>query len=230
MRAIRIKNIILLKELDKITKQMLKMPFTFNDLGRDKPDLTFAKLEEHKADGDFIGRPKEVCMESRNYTWETSYIGARISTLAEAQDWQPLIKGPFANYRTKFLTGFKQLIPGAENHNWYFDTIGVQPAKSGFQGWSNSKNMPRHSIRFVWNSGRGFSRGVADGRYTYIPDQKNISGSKDWTCILNSFDTEGETWFADRNTGRHPRVVIDMSIPVRYLPRYKEAINFIQQY
>ena len=209
---------------------MLKMPFTFNNIGRDKPDNTFAKLEQHKADTDFVGHPKEFCMESRNYKWENSYTGAAIRTLDEAKHWKPLIMNPFANYRRGLVTGFKRLIPGAENHHWYLDTVAVQPAGSGFQGWSNSKNMPRHSVRFVWNSGSGFSRNVADGRYTYIPDQKNLAGSKNWTCITNTFVESGDTWFSDRNTGRHPRVVFDMSIPVRYQARYKEALNYIQTY
>jgi len=230
MKAIPIKNLTLLRELDKLSRFILKRPYTFNDVGRDFPDLTFATLEKHKADSDFVGLPKEYNMESRNYIWEKSYVGASMDNMQKLKTWKPLIKGPYQMFRTNFIRGFRQWIPGAENRNWYYDTIGVQPAYAGFQGWSNSKNKPRHSFRFIWNSGDGFSRGVADGRYTYIPDQKNIAGSKHWTCITNSFDDQGDTWFADRNTGRFPRVVFDVSIPSRYNARYKEAVNFIQKY
>ena len=230
MRAIPIKNITLLNELELYTRFILKRPYTFNPVGRDFPDLTFATLEKHKADSDFKGLPKEMNMESRNYKWETSYTGMNINVLQKYNVWKPLIKGPTQHRRTNLIRGFREWIPGAENQHWYYDTIGVQPAYAGFQGWSNSKNLPRHSVRFIWNEGAGFSRGVAGGRYTYIPDQKNIAGSKNWTCITNSFDEQGETWFADRNLGRHPRVVIDISIPTRYHARYKEALYYIQSY
>ena len=89
MRAIPIKNITLLNTLDQFTRYILKRPYTFNNVGRDFPDLTFATLEKHKADSDFKGFPKEMNMESRNYKWETSYVGAKINVLQQYNIWKP---------------------------------------------------------------------------------------------------------------------------------------------
>ena len=41
---------------------------------------------------------------------------------------------------------------------------------------------------------------------------------------------DGNTWFADHNTGGWPRVVIDVSIPEKYTSELEGAINFITTY
>ena len=49
-----------------------------------------------------------------------------------------------------------------------------------------------------------------------IKDQRRGIGAGNWTVLAGHMGKDGNTWFADHNTGGSPRVVIDLSIPEKY--------------
>ena len=214
MKQIPIKNIPFLDRLDAFAQALYKHPHTFTS-GPRNPDLTFNKLREYQNDATFVGYPKE-----HNYT---DYAGA---------GWKELnpFRGNFNVMKSWFLETFQAGIAGAETRDWYYDTITVMAPDVGFTGWHNNKNKPHHSLRFIHNAGRGYSVCVKDKTFTKIPDQWRSSGAGYWTVLHTLFEEDGDTWFADKNLGGKPRLVIDMATKPRYANRVDAAIKFITKF
>ena len=210
MKQIPIKNIRFLDKLDMLAQSLYKYPHTHE--GLPKPDLTYNTLRTYQADGDFVGYPKE-----HNYT---DYASTCIHGYRTSQE--------FREMKHWFLTSIKAGIEGAMSDEWYYDTLTVMPPDKGFTGWHNNKNKPHHSLRFINNSGRGYSVAVQNKRVHKVPDQYRSTGAGNWTCIRNDFD--GDTWLADKNQGSKPRFVVDISIP-RHLGNKMDAVeSFIKEF
>ena len=211
MKNIPIKNIKFLERLDKLAESLYQYPHTWE--GLPKPDLRYSTLRAYQADADFTGVPKE-----HNYKdYSTPCRHAQIN------------KQDFKSMKHWFLTAIQAGIEGAKSPEWYYDTLTVMPPDKGFTGWHNNKNKPRHSLRFIHNSGRGYSVAVQNKRVHKVPDQFRAGmGGGNWTCIRNDFD--GDTWFADKNQGAKPRFVVDISIP-RHLGNKMDAVeSFITKF
>jgi len=216
MKQIPIKNIELLKRLDSFATILYQLPHTFRSLP--KPDITFATLKTLMADANFVGYPK-----THNYQ---SYEGEVAFTRS----------GKYKKrLRTEKYFFLKYMQYGMGEHyqqhaKWYYDTVTVMPPKWGHTGWHNAKNKPRRFIRFIYNSGSGYSIMVEGKKQTTIKDQRRDKGAGNWTCIEGFHPADGSAWFADTNTGSRPRVVIDVSLPERYEQSVDSAINFITTY
>ena len=63
-----------------------------------------------------------------------------------------------------------------------------------------------------------------------IKDQRRGIGAGNWTVLAGHMGKDGNTWFADHNTGGSPRVVIDLSIPEKYTKEHNAAINYLTNY
>jgi hypothetical protein len=210
MKEIQITNIGVLKHLDDLALQVMKMPHTFSK--HPKPNVTFARLKEIMADDSYEGYPD--IYNYSDFTGESGF-GLREGTK------KTLIKS-----RHYFIKKVQAIVPG----KWYFDTLAVYPSEYGHGGWQNSKNKPRQSIRFIYNAGDGYSIGV-DGnsrKQLTIKDRNNNGVAKNWTCIYNEFSEDGQTWFADRNAGSEVRVVIDLSIKNKYKQEADKFIEYLQ--
>jgi len=216
MKQIPIKNILLLQKLDSFATNLYQMPHSFEALP--KPDLTFATLKTLMADNSFVGYPK-----SHNYQ---DYSG-QVAPVPSGRHKKRLRTEKY------FFQKFFQYGMGEhfqQHEKWYFDTLTVMPPRWGFTGWHNSKNKGRNFIRFIHNSGSGYSISVREKKSTTVKDQRRTVGAGNWTCISGHMGKDGKTWFADCNTGSRPRAVIDMSIPERYTAEIEGAINFITKY
>jgi hypothetical protein len=212
MKNIPIKNIRFLERLDKLAESLYKYPHSWT--GLPKPDLKYSTLRAYQADDDFVGYPKEH--NYRDYASPCRHGHTTKQEFREMKHW--------------FLTAISAGIEGAKSDKWYFDTLTVMPPDKGFTGWHNNKNKPHHSLRFIHNSGRGYSVAVKNKRVTKVPDQfrKGNIGGGNWTCIRNDFD--GDTWFADKNQGSKPRFVVDIAIP-RHLGNKMDAVeSFIKEF
>ena len=197
---------------------LLAMPHSFEALP--KADLTFKKLKEHMADKDFVGYPK-----SHNYQDYTGQVVPKVKSPGQTRK----------RLRTQkywFLKSWQRGMPEnyQRNDQWYYDTLTVMPPRWGFTRWSNSKNKPRCYIRFIYNSGSGYSIEVEGKTQTTVKDQRRTVGAGNWTCITGHMGKDGKTWFADCNTGSKPRVVIDLSIPEEYQNDVDGAIELIQTF
>ena len=209
MKQIPIKNIALLKRLDYLAQSLYRYPHTWE--GLPKQDLSYSTLRSYQKDDDFVGYPIE-----HNYRDYSGLNRERLATVNGAD---------FNSMKTWFMQLFRGGIDGAKSPEWYYDTLTVMAPDKGFTGWHNSKNKPRHSLRFIHNNGRGYSVAVRNKVVTKVPDQWGIRrGAGDWTCVRNDFD--GETWFADKNQGSKPRFVVDVSIP-RHLGEKADAVEEI---
>lgn len=217
MKQIPLKNINLLRKLDSLATTLYRMPHTFEALP--KPDIRFATLKTLMADDSFVGYPK-----TSNYQ---SYEGQIIQVKSGSQ------KKRLRSEKYFFLKLFQY---GMGEHyqqhpKWYFDTLTVMAPRWGFTGWHNSKNKGRHYIRFIHNSGSGYSISVTGKKQVTVNDaRRGTVGAGNWTCVAGTMGKDGKTWFADHNTGSRPRVVIDVSIPEKYTKEWKEAINYINNY
>ena len=210
MKEIQITNIGVLKHLDDLALQVMKMPHTFSK--HPKPNVTFARLKEIMADDSYEGYP-----DIHNYS---DFAGQSTFGLTKNNS-KNLIKSRYY---------FLKKVEGVVKGNWYFDTLAVYHPEYGHCGWQNSKNKPRQSIRFIYNAGDGYSIGV-DGnsrKQLTIKDRNNNGVAKNWTCIYNEFSEDGQTWFADRNAGSEVRVVIDLSIKNKYKQEADKFIEYLQ--
>ena len=216
MKQIPIKNIKMLQKLDSFATILYNMPHTFR--AKPKPDTTFATLKTLMADDTFVGYPRQ-----HNYQ---DYSG----TVAP-------IKGGKMRKRLRtekyFFLKYFQFGMGEDiqtHEKWYYDTITVMPPRYGHTGWHNSKNKGRLYLRFIHNSGSGYSVSVKNKKQVTIKDQRRGIGAGNWTVLAGHMGKDGETWFADVNTGGSPRVVIDVSIPEKYTKEHNAVINFLTNY
>ena len=216
MKLIPIKNIAVLTKLDKFAEFLLRQPHTYKSLPQ--PDLTFARLKTLMADGTYKGFP-----DTHNYC---DYAGKSINNY----------KLPNPGHQRKTVGAMKENFLDAVNNidgakgEWYWDTVAVMMPKYGHTGWTNSKNKPRHSLRFIYNSDDGYSIGVVNKKQITIKDQNNTIGTGNWTCIATSFPEDGSQWFGDCNIGDNPRVVFDISIQWKDEHKYNKFLTFIQNY
>jgi|TARA_R110000851_G_scaffold174631_5_gene320804 hypothetical protein len=218
MKQVPIKNIKLLQKLDSFATSLIQMPHTW--VSEPKADLTFATLKGHMADASFVGYPT-----SHNYQ---DYSG----TVAIVQNTGKM-KKRLRSEKYFFLKYFQyghQDHTGVSHPAWYYDTLTTMPPRWGFTGWSNSKNKGRCYLRFIYNGGSGYSIEVEGKRQTTVKDQKRNVGAGNWTCITGHMGKDGQTWFADCNTGSKPRVVIDLSIPEKYQHVVDAAVKHITEY
>jgi hypothetical protein len=212
MRLIPIQNNRFLAKLDYFAQAFYKRPHTF--YRSPKPDVSFSTLNTYKADSEFVGYPKE-----HNYT---DFVGANAYVVKPGKvRWQDM--------RHWILKAFQHGIPNAETEEWYYDTMCIQPPEVGFTGWHNNKNKPHHSIRLIHNSGRGYSIERVGNKQIKYKDQHSTSraGAKDWTCLYSYYPSDGSVWFADRNLGDKPRLVLDLAIAPKYGRKAEAALAFI---
>ena len=116
------------------------------------------------------------------------------------------------------------------HEKWYYDTITVMPLDMDIQAGTTVKNKGRLYLRFIHNSGSGYSVSVKNKKQVTIKDQRRGIGAGNWTVLAGHMGKDGETWFADVNTGGSPRVVIDVSIPEKYTKEHNAVINFLTNY
>ena len=216
MKLIPIKNIAMLNKLDKFAQFILSYPHTYKSLPQ--PNLTFARLKTLMADSNYKGFP-----DTHNYC---DYSSKSINKY----------KRPNPGHQRYTIPAVKQNFLDAVNNidgakgEWYWETVAVMMPKYGHTGWTNSKNKPRHSVRFIYNSGDGYSIGVVNKKQKTIKDQNNEIGSGNWTVITNTFPEDGSQWFGDCNIGETPRVVLDLSIDIKDGAKYNKLLDLIQTY
>lgn len=212
MKLIPLKNRRFLERLDKFAESFYKRPHTFKRQPR--PDVSFSTLNSYKSDASFVGYPRE-----HNYTDYAAPAYAGVHDVKQTR-WEDM--------RHFLLVAFKAGIPNADHPEWYYDTMCIQPPEVGFTGWHNNKNKPHYSLRFIHNSGRGYSIERKGNKQIKFKDQHTVStGQKDWTCLYSYYPADGSVWFADRNMGDKPRLVVDIAIPVRYQKKAEAAVGFI---
>ena len=216
MKQIPIKNIKMLQKLDSFATILYNMPHTFS--AKPKPDTTFATLKTLMADDTFVGYPRQH--NYQDYSGNVAPIkGGKMRKRLRTEKYF------FLKY---FQFGMGEDIQTHEK--WYYDTITVMPPRYGHTGWHNSKNKGRLYLRFIHNSGSGYSVSVKNKKQVTIKDQRRGIGAGNWTVLAGHMGKDGETWFADVNTGGSPRVVIDVSIPEKYTKEHNAVINFLTNY
>ncbi len=216
MKQIPIKNIKMLQKLDSFATILYNMPHTFR--AKPKPDTTFATLKTLMADDTFVGYPRQH--NYQDYSGNVAPIkGGKMRKRLRTEKYF------FLKY---FQFGMGEDIQTHEK--WYYDTITVMPPRYGHTGWHNSKNKGRLYLRFIHNSGSGYSVSVKNKKQVTIKDQRRGIGAGNWTVLAGHMGKDGETWFADVNTGGSPRVVIDVSIPEKYTKEHNAVINFLTNY
>ncbi len=216
MKQIPIKNIKMLRKLDSFATILYNMPHTFR--AKPKPDTTFATLKTLMADDTFVGYPRQH--NYQDYSGNVAPVkGGKMRKRLRTEKYF------FLKY---FQFGMGEDIQTHEK--WYYDTLTVMPPRYGHTGWHNSKNKGRLYLRFIHNSGSGYSVSVKNKKQVTIKDQKRGIGAGNWTVLAGHMGKDGETWFADVNTGGSPRVVIDISIPEKYTKEHNAVINFLTNY
>ena len=184
IRQVKIRNKDILTTLDVLAQDLLKLPATYK--GTPKPDTSLATLRSRMA-----GEVKYSCNM-------VDYTGRQVSWIQK-------------KLRDDLLKeiGYKEDIAyGHQIHNARFTTMGIQPAYFGWSGWENNPKGQK-TIRFIWNSGKGATKYVKEGKYVKIPDTHNVLLMKNWSCL--GFYLEDNMWISDRNYGDTPRVVIDFT-------------------
>jgi len=197
--------------------QVLRHPSTFKYLP--KPDITMAKLREKMDLNDGI-------MDESN---TVDYAGRTFFTNEYLH--QPAIPGVSKAFNQPVpLALVKHLLDyirrRTNNKAWTLDTYEVQPDKWGWTPWHNGKDKPINFVRFIWNSGTGFTRYVSHDKKAYKYQDSKYTGQKNWNCLVGKLD--GRQWLADRNTGAHKRVVIQFVLPSKYGDAHNAFIDMIQ--
>ena len=217
MKAIPISNLLFIEKLDGLAQALLACPHTFVD--NPDPDCTFASLRKLlKGEVSHNGGPLTY-----NYSDWTHRQFKQLPFQAKGQYSITRQIPDFAARKGVVLTGIKKHIAQAETDSWFYDTIAVYKERRGFCGWYNGSYNPSHSFRFIYNSGKGNTVMVRNGRKLIVEDQQDTSNNINWTCVYGAMD--GNTWVADRNLGTKPRVVIDIRVPIKYKPQ-AEAFEF----
>lgn len=217
MKKILINNVGLLKDLDALAQQVLRHPMTYTYLP--KPNISMAKLKEKMDANDGI-------MDESN---TIDYAGRIFQTHEYLH--QPAIPGVSKAFNQPTPCTLRNHIVDyirrrTDNKQWEMDTWEVQPDKWGWTPWHNGKDKPINFVRFVWNSGTGFTRYISHDKKAYKYQDSKYSGQKNWNCLVGKLD--GRQWLADRNTGIHKRVVIQFVLPSKYTKSHDEFINMIQ--
>ena len=159
IKGLKIRNLEIIKRLDKMAEAVYKVPATYNQAPL--PDVTLAKLRTKIAANDGVyDETNSVDYSNRSVTGEIKYS------------------------RDAFLTSVKRY---TDNQSWYWDSYEAQVPYWGWTSWHNSKNKPRKFIRFIHNSGDGHTRYVADKVYKNVPDQHSVYNS-DWTVLVGTME------------------------------------------
>ena len=127
-------------------------------------------------------------------------------------------------YKRRYYALLGAMKNATNSENWYYDEVLVQPATWGWSAWNNNRLKSKRFIRFIHNSGDGYTHFIEDGKWNYIPD-KHTTENKDWTCIAGVMD--GEQWLADRNRSSKPRVVIELAINNKNIPEWEQAKRIV---
>ena len=216
MRKILINNRGILEDLDKFATQILHHPSTFSY--HPQPNITMARLKEvMDADDGSIELSNGVDYAGRHFnTNEYRYYPAKFTGKS--------FNVPVPCYsKYKFMEWLKHQ---TQNQAWEMDTWEIQPEYHGWTPWHSCKNKPINFVRFVWNSGSGFTNYVANGKHYKFKDSK-YTGQKCWNCLVGKLD--GSQYLSDRNVGAHKRLVIQFSLPSKYDRAWEEFIHILGQ-
>ena len=166
IKQVDVKNYRLLQHCDVMVERLLKLPQTFKSVPM--PNNSYHRLRQLMAVND--GRIEET--NSSDYADRIGYTVNSNKTQANFNDTYPWFR-PIRDYaKYKFIQYFnEELLSGS----WYWDSYEVQPPKYGWTAWHNSKNKPRHFIRFIWNSGEGYTTYVENGKSIKIKDPECVS-------------------------------------------------------
>ena len=220
IKQVNVQNYRLLQHCDVMVERLLKLPQTFKSVTM--PNNSFHRLRE-------LMKVNDGRIEETNTNDYADRIGYTVKTNKEQANfnftypWSRPIRD-YAKY--KFIQYFnEELLTGS----WYWDSYEVQPPKYGWTAWHSSKNKPRHFIRFIWNSGEGYTTYVENGKSTKIKDRHETNpGMTNWTVLAGTLD--GNQWLSDRNLGDYPRIVLDMSIASTKHDEFNEAVDLLEQY
>lgn len=201
MKAIPIKNHQIIQRLDLIAEDMYRLPHKYKL--HPLPETDVATLRTLMADEDFNGFPKV----SNNI----DYAGRGVTV-------------DFRDRTEALLKAIKNL---TNNDKWYWDSMIFQPPATGWTGWHNGGDKPRKFIKFIHNSGVGFTNFVKGNKRTNIEDRHIPTHTKDWTCLVGELDGS-TTWMSDRNMGDTPRLILDISIKGRYIEAFDILEDFIK--
>ena len=209
MKAIPISNILWIEKLDGLAQALLACPHTFVD--NPDPDCTFASLRRLlKGTDSHNGGPLKHNYSDYTYRefqpYKYSNDGMNNVYTRQLPD--------FAKRKKVVLSSIKQHIPNAETDQWHYDQISVYKPRRGFCGWYNGSYNPSFGFRFIYNTGKGQTTMVRNGRKLIVEDQQDPINNINWTCLMGEYD--GNTWVSDRNLGTTPRVVVDIRVPVKY--------------
>ena len=201
MKQVQIREHQIIQRLDLMAEDFLRLPHQWKH--HPMPKTSAEDLREVMADENHNGYPKK----SNNI----DYAGRAVSK--NFKD------------RTAALLGSVKLL--TDNQSWYWDSMIFQVPATGWTAWHNGGEKPRHFVRFIHNSGVGFTNYIKDGKRIKIEDQHNPETTKNWTCITGYLDGN-TTWMSDRNLGDHPRVIFDMSIDGKYHGAVEQFVEFIE--
>ena len=204
MKAIPIKKRALITRLDSIAEEFYRLPHKWKH--HPLPKTSVEDLRQYLDNPNFSGHPE---------------VSNRV-------DWV----GRTATARYKQLTGaligaINDMAMGEVLGKFYYDTILFQPPATGWTGWHNGGDKPRKFVKFIHNSGHGFTNYIKDGKRTKITDRHRPADTKDWTCLIGELDGS-TTWMSDRNMGDTPRFVMDISIKNTYNEAFENLEQFIK--
>lgn len=220
IKQVDVKNYRLLQHLDVMTERLLKLPQTFKSVPM--PNNSYHRLRELMKVND--GRIEET--NTNDFADRIGYTTKSNAVQARFNGTTPWTRPIPDRAKYKFIQYFnEELLTGS----WYWDSYEVQPPKYGWTAWHNSKNKPRHFIRFIWNSGEGYTTYVENGKSTKIKDKHDTNpGMTNWTVLAGTLD--GNQWLSDRNLGDYPRIVFDMSIASTKHDNFNEAVSLLEEF
>jgi|TARA_A100001011_G_scaffold392734_1_gene480980 hypothetical protein len=206
MKAIPIKKHSLITRLDSIAEEFYRLPHKWKH--HPLPKTSAVDLKAHIADAKFSGHP----IQSNSIDWVGRTSTDRYKRLTLA------LLGAINDMASE---------EGLLHGEFYYDTILFQPPATGWTGWHNGGDKPRKFVKFIHNSGYGFTNYIKDGKRTKIEDRHRPADTKDWTCLIGELDGSS-TWMSDRNMGDTPRLVIDISIKNTYNEMFANLEQFIK--
>ena len=197
METLTIKNLNLMVKLDRMAQAAYGHIATYrND---PLPNISLARLREKMRDSEpTMDKDNSIDYGYRNFN----------------NDWR--------GRKTAFINAFRR---ETNTDNWYFDEILIQPATMGWSSWNNNHYKHKNFIRFIHNSGEGFTHWVEDGKWSFIPD-KHTTENKDWTVIAGTMD--GKQWISDRNRSAKPRFVCEIALPSYNISEWENAKEIVE--